>query len=170
MRTLTRILCVGAVCLTVLSACKKEYYDTNEPDLKTLRMEAVGALFENIARQPESAGQLIKTAEETIYASYTALLPLTDAAVNARGVARGNAIGSLLESIARQPEARATLEAAAEQFLGTYDDVNITAEMNKYAKAAASPYLTSAIARQPEMAAALTAVAAKYLGPDITTN
>ena len=42
--------------------------------------------------------------------------------------------------------------------------------MNKYAKAAASPYLTSAIARQPEMAAALTAVAAKYLGPDITAN
>ena len=85
-------------------------------------------------------------------------------------MARGNAIGSLLESIARQPEARATLEAAAEQFLGPYDDVNITAEMNKYAKAAASPYLTSAIARQPEMAAALTAVAAKYLGPDITAN
>ena len=170
MKTFVRILCVGAVCLIALSACKKEYYNTNEPDLKTLQMEAVGVLFENIARQPEAADQLIETATQTIYPSYTALLPLTDAAIQERGVARGNAIGILISSITRQSGAQATLEAVAEQFLGTYDAVNITPEMNKYAKAAASPYISESIARLPDMAEELIAVAAKYLGPDITTN
>ena len=170
MKTLLQIFCVGAAALMTLSACKKEYYDTNEPDLKVIRMEAVGALFESISRQPDMADQLIQTATQTIYASYTALLPLNDAAVNERGVARGNAVGSLLDAIARQPEAQASLEAAAEQFLGTYEAVNITPEMNKYVKATASSYLSSSMARNPDMADELMGVAAKYLGPDIAVD
>ena len=152
--------------LLTLTACTENTYETDVIDIKASKINQIGTLFDNIARQPEMANELMATAA-FIYTDYTALLPLSDKAVDQRGTARGNAIGKLLVSISRQPEAFEILDKAAERFLGKYDAVFISDELLEYSKVAAQSGLIDALARQPEAKNSLNAICVKYLNYSI---
>lgn len=151
------------VLLASCDASDNYYMIPETADTKATKMEAIGTLFESIARQPEMADNLIAAAEQTLYRNYRELLPLSDKAVEQRGAARGAAIGSLIESVARQPEMYEQLDEVAEKFLGQYDSSYITKKMNDYAKAAASTKIIESIARQPDLLAQFDALTQKYL-------
>ena len=149
-----------------ISACKETneyYYTTPEPDLKAAKIEAVGNIFENIARQPERAQEIVTLAQKTLYTNYEELLPISDNAVAERGEARGYAIGMLFMSIVRMPDALEIMDRTAETMLGVYDKSYISDKLNEYAKASAATMLSEAVARQPDMQPTLEELATKYL-------
>lgn len=157
----------------LLASCDNgdNYYFVGETaDAKASKMESVSSLLESIARQPEMAEDLITAAEQTLYLNYRELLPLSDKAAQQRGTARGKAIGSLFESIARQPEIYDLLDETAEQFLGPYNRAYISPELNDYAKTAASAKIIESIARQPEMAEQFNTLSIKYLNTELQQN
>ena len=162
------ILFVFAMFFLVSSCTKEEnnYYGEVEFDLKASKMLQIGALFESIARQPESAEDLIQ-ATESLYANYTELLPLSDQAIVQRGKARGTSFGLLLVSIARQPEAFNVLDVAAEKFLGEYNPEYISDELAEITKTYALPGLTESISRQPEALDLLNTICEKYMNFEI---
>ncbi len=129
-------------------------------DVKSLKMEQIGSLFEAIARQPEAAEVLIN-ATEILYSDYTELLPFSDRTIEARGMV----IYFLSESIARQPEACHLLDSAATKFLGEFNPSYMS---NYCTEGRARGYglsgLFESIARQPESFNKLDSIATKYLG------
>lgn len=155
---------LAALLTVTLSSCEKNYYQEPEPDVKAMKIESVGSVFTAMARQPEAADMIVAAAEKTLFASYTDLLPLNDRAVAQRGAARGVAIGQMVEALARQPEMGTTLDNAGMKFLGEFSKGHISAEMNEYARAAASPYVSESIAHQPEIEDAVNELLTKYLG------
>lgn len=144
----------------------EELYFLNEPDIKANQMQQVGNLFENIARQPEMADELINATEAVLYSNITDILPISDTLVKQRGEARGIAFSALFQAIARQPEARYILDDAAAQFLGEYDSSIISNEMNEFQKTFASTGLIEGIARQPEMYSYMDTICGKYFNCD----
>jgi len=149
--------------LSLFSCAELEDSDNdNNFDLKAAQMEQIGGLFDAIARQPESANLLIKSAEMA-YRSYTELLPISDKAVSLRGAARGYAFSMLFNAIARQPEAFDVLEGAAEKFLGPYDPSYISEDLLEVTKAYSVSALLESIARQPEAYSLFNIVSNKYL-------
>lgn len=136
--------------------------DNGTTDLKAFKMEQIKYLFESISRQPEAAESLVK-GTEILYTNYQELLPLSDKAIMERGRARGIAFGGLLEALARQPEAEALLDAAAEKFLGAYDPEIISDELLEHTKVYAVKSLVESLARYPEIAPRLSYISFKYL-------
>ena len=166
MGRLIRLFCLLGLGAALLSGCKKEYYTLNTDesgDLKAMKIAQVGALFDNMARQPELADDLVAYAGQTLYVSYRDLLPLSDRAVPVRGTARGEAVGALFTALARQPGLYDVLDAAAERFIGPYDARYISPALNEFACTAAFPALAEALARQPELSADFDRLAGKYL-------
>lgn len=164
-----KLLLLFAFALFIFNSCtdestyyNEELYFLNEPDIKANQMQQVGNLFENIARQPEMADELINATEAVLYSNITDILPISDTLVKQRGQARGYAFSALFEAIARQPEARYILDDAAAQFLGEYDSSIISDEMNEFQKAFASSGLVSGMARQPEMYSYMDTICGKY--------
>lgn len=138
-----------------LFSCTDDYtYITEEleepVDLKALKMEMVGPVFESIARQPEMAQGFINAAEAMLYKDISEILPISDSFVVERGIARGKAFSTMFESIGRQPEAIEYFEIAATKFLGKYDAEIISDEMLEYQKIYSITSLVEALARQPE--------------------
>lgn len=141
----------------LLSSCKDDnYYEVYShydvvPDLKATQMEAMGQLFDNIARSPEFADDQIALAAKSLYDNIEDILPINDIRVETRGIARGIAIGALVEAIGRQPEAKDVLIDTAERFLGKYSDSMIGEGMNRFCKSGASAQIMEAYTRQPDM-------------------
>jgi len=136
-------------------------------DIKALKMEQAGVLFESAARQPEFAASLAEVAEKSLYKDYTELLPLIDKNVKQRGIARGYAIGKLIEGIARQPELNEALDKMGEQFIGVYNDKDFNEELMIYTRAKASSFILIALARQPEARPIIDKTCLKYLNISI---
>ena len=135
------MFCLLGLGAMLLASCKKEYFTLNTDesgDLKAMKIAQVGALFDNMARQPEQADELVAYAGQTLYVSYRDLLPLSDRAVSVRGTARGEAIGALFARY-------------------------ISPALNEFACTAAFPALAEALARQPELSADFDRLAGKYL-------
>lgn len=139
---------------------------SDSSDIKAIKMQAVGSLFESIARQPEQFTRLIK-ATTMLYSDYAELLPLTDKAVAERGKARGIALGSMFTAMARQPEMIQVMDSVAEKFLGRYNSSYINSEMLDYMRIYASSSILEAITRQPEISVAIDSLSLKYLDSGI---
>jgi F0F1-type ATP synthase membrane subunit c/vacuolar-type H+-ATPase subunit K len=139
---------------------------SDSSDIKAIKMQAVGYLFESIARQPEQFTRLIK-ATTMLYSDYTELLPLNDKWVAERGKARGIALGNMFDAMARQPEMIQVMDSVAEKFLGRYNSSYINAEILDYSRIYASSYILEALARQPEISLAIDTLSLKYLDSGI---
>lgn len=159
-----QILFIPIVLLLTLVSCEKDEVD--EYDIKASKMEQIGSLFYSIARQPEAADVLIKSAE-MLYYDYKELLPISDMAITQRGKARGASFSMLFEAIAMQPEAHDVLDSAAEKFLGKYDPSYINDELLDVTKTFSASVLIESIARQPEADSLLNLASIKYLNFDI---
>ncbi|WP_455498709.1 hypothetical protein [Coprobacter sp.] len=153
----------------LFSSCKDDnYYEVYShydvtPDLKASQMEAMGQLFDNIARNPDFADDQIALAAKSLYSNIEDILPINDIRVETRGIARGAAIGALVSAIARQPEAKDILIDAAERFLGKYSDSMIGEGMNQFCKSGASAQILEAYSRQPDMKNVFDSVLSDFL-------
>jgi len=154
---------IFAMFVALVSCEKEETVILNDNDVKASKMEQIGKLFESVARQPEVADDLIKTAEIMLYKNYQELLPISDESVSLRGKARGYAFGKMFEGLVRHPEAALFMDAIAEQFLGKYDSEIISDDLLEYTIIYASPFLIESIARQPEAIKYLNVFCKKYL-------
>lgn len=150
--------------IVTLASCDNEKtVILNESDIKASKMEQIGELFENVARQPKVSDDLIKTAEIMLYKNYPELLPISDKSVSLRGKARGYAYGKMFEGLARQPKAAPLLDTIAEQFLSKYDSEIISDELLEYTIIYASPFIIQGMARQPEIIGEYSNFCKKYL-------
>jgi len=159
-----QILLIPIVLLFTLVSCENDEVD--EFDIKASKMEQIGSLFNSIARQPEAADVLIKSAE-MLYSDYTELLPISDMAIEQRGKARGASFSMLFEAIAMQPEVFNILDSAAGKFLGRYNSSYISDELLDVTKTFSTSMLLESLSRQPEADSLLNLVSIKYLNFDI---
>lgn len=159
-----QILFIPIVLLLTLVSCENDEID--EFDIKASKMEQIGSLFYSIARQPEAADLLIKSAE-MLYSDYTELLPISDMAITQRGMARGESFSMLFEAITMQPEAFNILDSAAEKFLGRYNSSYISDELLDVTKTYSISILLESLARQPETDSLINLASIKYLNFDI---
>jgi len=79
---------------------------------------------------------------------------------------RGEVIGSLLESIARQPATAQQLDSITTKFIGAFDASQLTGDpvIDGQSRGIAISELIEGIARQPEAFEVLTTTATKFLG------
>lgn len=161
-----QILLIPVLLLITLFSCKEEDFNDDEFDQKASKIEQIGSLFDAIARQPESADELIKLTEN-LYKDYTELLPLSDKAIILRGKARGYAFSELFNSIARQPDAFNKLDSAATKFLGIYNSNEISDELLDVTITYTFAALNENIARQPEADSLFNIATKKYLNFEI---
>ncbi len=143
--------------------------EDDEFDIKAYKMQLISTLFESIARQPE-ASELLISATEMLYYDYAELLPISDEAINERGMARGYAFSSLFSSIARQPEAFGKLDSAATKFLGAYNSNDISDELLEITRIFAMTQINEAIARQPEADSLFNLTSLKYLNFELSPD
>ncbi|MBN1768947.1 MAG: hypothetical protein JXR50_09720 [Prolixibacteraceae bacterium] len=139
---------------------------SNNYDIKALKMSQIGSLFESMGRQPEIADQLILTTE-MLYTDYTELLPISDKAVYERGQARGSSFGILFEAIARQPEAFEILDFAATKFLGEYSADYVSDELLEITRTYAFSLMNESLARNPQTDSLINLASTKYLNHSI---
>lgn len=158
------LLFLFLVCIFI--SCDKEDNIVVD-DIKAAKMEQIGGLFENAARQPEYVDELIKSSEIMLYSSIEDLLPISDKNIELRGKARGYAFGKMFESLARQPEALTHLDAIAKQFLGEYDSDIISKELREYTVIYSAEFILQGIARQPEILSVYNGLTKKYLDCDL---
>lgn len=168
MKQLLKFCCMLALPVFLMGCDGDDYYVVESKyDLKAQNIEAVGPVFTAIARQPELYDELVAAAEATLFSDYTDLLPISDRAVDQRGMARGNAVGLLIEAVVRQPEMKEKLDEAAGKFLGPYNSRYISAELNAYAITAASAAISDSYARNPELIGVIQELCKKYLNVTI---
>lgn len=136
-------------------------------DIKAMKMLQIGSLFENAARQPEKANDLIKITQLMVYGNIEELLPIMDKSIDQRGEARGSSFSQLFSAIARNPEIAPKLDSAAEQFLGAYNPEIISDELLEVTKTYAIPGLYEAMARNPGLDSIYNSFSVKYLNTDI---
>ncbi len=171
-----QVTLLALLCALVGGACSDEnnYFETTElfydgttfhsEDVKATRIVAVGEIFDNIARNPGIAADLISSGQSLLMKNYQELLPLKGPDFEEdRSLARGVALSALFESFARQPEAYDELDRAAALFLGTFD-ASLFPEGSGRGRGEAVAGLLDAVARQPEAADDLDALATTYLG------
>lgn len=156
------------------TACTEEentFIQQSVADYKAAQILSTSTLYENIARQPEMADQLIRqTAALAGYSDITELFPLSDCALSQRGEARGTCLAEAFNAIARQPEAYDKIEACAVRFLGTYEMKIISTRLTDYSRLHAISGMNEALARNPEAADLIYALCKKILGVDLTTD
>lgn len=139
-----------------------EYY-------KIDKITSIQSLFENIARQPEAAGDLINTAERIAgYSDISELTPVGSYISKDFGYARGACIAACAEAAARQPEVFDLLLDVAVKFLGAYNSPGITAQINSYSRVRALSGILDGLARQPEMLVKYNELCNTLLGVDLT--
>jgi len=139
-----------------------EYY-------KIDKITSIQSLFENIARQPEAAGDLINTAERIAgYSDISELTPVGPYISKDFGYARGACIAACAEAAARQPEVFDLLLDVAVKFLGAYNSPGITAQINSYSRVRALSGILDGLARQPEMLVKYNELCNTLLGVDLT--
>ena len=149
-------------------SCEDGSLSLPEEDYKALQISQLVSMFEAIARQPESADNIISATQSLLYNSYEDILPLNDQAVYQRGIAVGTALGAMFAAVARQPEAVGTLDGAAELLIGPYSAGHLTGDLLIYARAAAATALNDSIARQPAIFATFNELCIKYLNATLT--
>ncbi len=139
-----------------------EYY-------KIDKITSIQTLFDNIARQPEAADDLINAAERIAgYSDISELTPVGIYISRDFGYARGACIAACAQAVARQPEIFDVLLDAAVKFLGAYNSPGITAQINSYSKVKALPGILEGIARQPEILNQYKELCNTLLGVDLT--
>ncbi|MFD0861575.1 hypothetical protein ACFQ1M_05110 [Sungkyunkwania multivorans] len=133
-----------------------------------VRGQALGELFEGIARQPEAFDKLDAAATQFVGPFDFAQMSNNDALVDGR--ARGIAIAKLFEGIARQPEAFDKLKTAATTYLGVYDPAVFSDETIEVARAQAFGALIESLARQPEAESRLNEICIQFLDFSISND
>ena len=169
------IAALMAVCLLFFVACSDEGDDVTiyngdvfTSDYKASQIYSTFSLYENIARQPEKAKELIQaTAKLAQYDTITAITPLDKEAEVERGTARGKCLAACFSAIARQPDAYDNMAWAAEKFLGTTEIESMSEKILKYSRLYALEGVSDAMARQPEIIDLLDSFAMKFLGTGI---
>ena len=139
-----------------------EYY-------KVDKITSIQSLFDNMARQPEAADDLINAAERIAgYSDISELTPVGIYISKDFGYARGACIAACAQAAARQPEIYDLLLDTAVKFLGAYNSPGITAQRNSYSKVKALPGILEGIARQPEIYNKYKELCNTLLGVDLS--
>mgnify|MGYP000765807047 FL=1 len=158
-------------CMCFLFSCKDENYTTvvmegSYNSKKAIQVSSTSTIYENIARQPELANELVnRTCVLAGYKDFMYLLPFEIREEERQvGMARGECLSAFMTSVARQPDMYEKLDSAAVVFLGTAETLSSMSVLLDYSCYNAIAGYNEALTRQPEIKDTLDIICRKFLG------